>query len=178
MIPMAGSAERSFLFPAELPAAFAFLGDVKRSFAFLSYISLEGSYSEDEYRLHYHALEAGFYKVDIFCDVQVLREEHPCSLIIRSLPGKAPVKSAARWNAMTCQGIYESQSVFHQDGENTRVDFSIQLAASLPVPVTLRLVPPAMVSKSTHNILQQRIEEVSSAFIERSIRAYSASLRS
>ena len=174
MIPMAGSAKRSFLFPAELPAAFAFLGDVTRSFAFLSYISIAESYSQDQYRLHYRALEAGFYQVDIFCDVQVIREENPCSLIIRSLPGKAPVKSAARWNAMTCQGTYQSQSHFHQVGENTRVDFSIQLAASLPVPVTLRLVPPALVSSATHNILQQRIDEVSSGFIEQSIRAYSA----
>lgn len=174
---MAASAVRSFLFPAELPAAFAFLGDVRRSFACLPYISVAASYSEDQYRLHYRALEAGFYWVDIFCDVQVIREEDPCSLRIRSLHGRPPVKTAARWNAMTCQGSYESQSLFYQDGENTRVDFSIQLAASLPVPVTLRLVPPALVSKSTHNILQLRIEEVSSGFIEQSIRAYSTSLR-
>lgn len=173
MIPMAGSAERSFVFPAELPAAFAFLGDIKRSFAFLPYISIAVTYSEDQYRLHYHALEAGFYWVDIFCDVQVIREENPRTLRICTLPGRPPVKSAARWNAMTCQGTYESQSLFHPVGENTRVDFSIQLSASLPVPVTLRLVPPALVSKSTHNILQLRIEEVSSGFIDRSIRAYS-----
>jgi len=172
MIPMAGSAERSFVFPADLPAAFAFLGDVKRSFAFLPYISIADCYSDSQYRLHYRALEAGFYWVDIFCDVQVTREEDPCSLTIRTLPGKSPVDSVARWNAMICQGTYESQSLFHRDGQNTRVDFSIQLAASLPVPVTLRLVPPALVSKSTHNIHQQRIEEVSRGFIERSIRAY------
>jgi murein tripeptide amidase MpaA len=172
MIPMAGSAERSFLFPAELPAAFAFLGDVKRSFAFLPYISIAESYSQDQFRLHYRALEAGFYQVDIFCDVQVIRAENPCLLIIRSLPGKAPVKSAARWNNMICQGTYESQSNFYQVGANTRIDFSIQLAASLPVPAALRLVPPALVSSATHNILQQRIDEVSSGFIEQSIRAY------
>jgi hypothetical protein len=174
MIPMAGSAERSFLFPAELPAAFAFLGDVKRSVACLPYISIADSYSEDQFRLHYRALEAGFYWVDIFCDVQVIREESPCTLTIRTLAGRPPVKSAARWNAMTCQGTYESKSLFSQVGDNTRVDFSIRLAANLPVPVTLRLVPPALVSKSTHNILQLRIEEVSSGFIDRSIRAYSA----
>ena len=172
MIPMAASTERSFIFPAEMPAAFAFLGDVKRSFGFLSYISIAESYSPDQYRLHYRALEAGFYHVDIYCDVQVSREENPCSLSIRTLPGKPPVKSVAQWNAMTCQGSYQSQSRFHQVGENTRVDFSIQLAASLPVPVTLRLVPPGLVAGATHSILQMRIEEVSSGFIERSIRAY------
>ena len=169
---MAASAERSFLFPAELPEAYAFLSDVKRSFTFLPYISLATGYSASQYRLHYRALEAGFYWVDIFCDVQVIDKDSPYTLSILPLAGKPPVKSVAHWNTMTCQGTYESRTTFHPVGENTRVDFSIRLAATLPVPVTLRLVPPAIVSGATHNILQLRIEEVIGGFIERSIRAY------
>jgi hypothetical protein len=172
MISMAGTAERSFLFPAALPEAYAFLGDVRRSFAFLPYISIAAGYSESEFRLHYRALEAGFYWVDIFCDVQVIRQDDPCVLSICSLPGKMPVKSAARWNSMTCQGVYESESLFQQAGAQTRVDFAIRLAADLPLPATLRLVPPALVSTTTHSILQMRIDEIIGKYIDRAIRAY------
>lgn len=98
--------------------------------------------------------------------------QNPYTLSVCSLPGKAAVKSSAHLNSMTCQGQYESRIQFHEAGEQTKVDYSIQLNASLPVPLTLRLLPPALLRSASQNILQLRIDEIIAGFIDLSIQAY------
>jgi len=172
MIQIAGSAERSFVFPAGLPLTYAFLGDVQRSFRYLPHISVATSYSGSQFRLRYSALEASIYHVFIYCDVQVISGRDPYLMTIQPLLGKEAVKSSAHLNSMTCQGYYESSIEFHESGDQTRVDYSIQLNASLPIPLTLRFVPPALLRSASQNILQLRMDEVIGGFVDRSIQAY------
>ena len=68
MIQLAGSAHRSYLFPADLPAAFAYHCELARSMRFLPHISIAERYAPDQFRLLYSAID-GLYRVKIFCDV-------------------------------------------------------------------------------------------------------------
>jgi hypothetical protein len=45
MIQLAGSAQRSFVFPSNLQEAFAFYGDIRQSFRYLIRISVIHSYA-------------------------------------------------------------------------------------------------------------------------------------
>ncbi len=65
MIQLAGSAHRSYLFPADLPAAFAYHCDLARSMRFLPHISIAERYAPDQFRLLYSAID-GLYRVRIY----------------------------------------------------------------------------------------------------------------
>jgi hypothetical protein len=173
MIQLAGSAHRSYLFPADLPAAFAYHCDLARSMRFLPHISIVERYAPDQLRLLYSATESGMYRVRIFCDVLITADRSNYRLRIGPLTGHASVKNEVRLNAMTCQGHYDSEIAFSAAGQQTQIEYRLNLRASLPTPVTLRLIPTALINGAAHNILHLRVAEIMSSFIDQSLRAYS-----
>ena len=74
---------------------------------------------------------------------------------------------------MTCQGHYDSESAFSAAGQQTQIEYRLNLRANVPMPVTLRLIPSALISGAAHNILHLRTAEIMSSFIDQSRRAYS-----
>ena len=172
MIQLAGSANRSYLFPADLPTAFAYHCDLARSMRFLPHISIEKRYAPDQFRLLYSAIE-GLYRVKIFCDVLITIDQPNYRLQIGPLTGHAPVKNEVGLNAMTCQGHYDSESTFSAAGQQTRIESHLNLRANVPMPVTLRLIPAALIDGAAHNILHLRTAEIMNSFIDQSLRAYS-----
>ena len=173
MIQLAGSAHRTYLFPADLPTAFAYHCDVARSMRFLPHISIVERYAPDQLRLLYSATESGLYRVRIYCDVLITVERPNYRLRIGPLTGHAPVKNEVGLNAMTCQGHYDSQSAFSAAGHQTQIESHLNLRANVSMPVTLRLIPSALISGAAHNILHLRTAEIMSSFIDQSRRAYS-----
>jgi hypothetical protein len=172
MIQLAGSANRSYLFPADLPAAFAYHCDLARSMRFLPHISIEERYAPDQLRLLYSAID-GLYRVKIFCDVLITVDQPNCRLRIGPLAGHAPVKNEVGLNVMTCQGHYDSESTFTAADHQTQIESHLNLRANVPTPVTLRLIPTALISGAAHNILHLRTAEIMNSFIDQSLRAYS-----
>lgn len=172
MIQLAGSAKRAYLFPADLPAAFAYHCDLARSMRFLPHISIAERYAPDRLRVLYSAID-GLYRVKIFCDVLITADQPNYRLRIGPLTGHAPVKNEVHLNAMTCQGHYDSESTFSAAGHQTKIEYRLNLRAKLPMPVTLRLIPPALMDSAAHNILHLRTAEIMSSFIDQSRRAYS-----
>jgi hypothetical protein len=171
MIKLAGSTRRSFLFPAELPLACAYYGDVARLLNYLPHICLVRAYGPDRFRLLYSSTELGAYHVRIFADVQTTLDEdwvlrvHP----LNSIP---PTDAKASLNSTSAQGYFASTSVFAQAGAETRIEYSLELRAELPTPLGLRVMPGSMVQGIARSIANMRIREISEGFVERTVAAF------
>jgi hypothetical protein len=171
VIKVVGSARRSFVFPAELPVAYAYYGDVGRILNYLPHICLVRAYKPDRFRMLYNTTELGTYHVRIYADVQTTLEKG-WVIRIHPLDGMAPVQARAGLNSSTAQGYFYSKSAFFDDGQQTRVEYSLQLRAELPTPLGLRFMPGVMVDGIARSITHMRIREITDGFIERSTSAF------
>jgi hypothetical protein len=172
MIQIGGSAQRSFVFPANLRDAFACYRDIGGSFRFLPYISLVHRYAAGQYRLLYSSLESGLYRVKIFCDVLAAVEEDRYLIRISPFEGDSPVRAQAGLYSMTGQGFYNSEIHFTKCGDQTRIEYSIEMKASLPVPFTLRWIPDGLMEGIAQHHFYLHMDEVIDRFIEGSVQAY------
>ncbi len=176
MIRVLGSVQRSFIFPGKLNAAFDYYADMDRTLLFLSHISTVERYSSEKFRMLFSTTELGIYKVRIFCDIQVHlnRQEN----ILRILPFKdfEPVHKNAGVNSLTSQGYFSSESRFKDTGgQQTEIEYQLNLRAELPVPYGLRIMPRSIINTIARNITHWRIHETAGDFIERSVQAFSQS---
>ncbi len=172
MIHISGSAHRSFTFLAPLPMAYAFYADVGRLLNYLPHISLVRAFGSDSFRLLYHSLELGAYRIRIYADVQTTLEEG-WVIRVHPLKGMTPIASKAGFYSATTQGYFSSRSVFYPDGEEqTRIEYSLKLEGNLPTPKGLRFMPGSVVSHIAQSITNMRIREVCEGFIERSVEAF------
>lgn len=171
MIKVAGHAERSFVFPAELPIAYAYYGDVARLLNYLPHISLVRAYGPDRFRLLYNSTELGAYQIQIFADVQTTLDEG-WVLRVHPLSGIAPAASSASLHSSTAQGFFASRSFFRDEGEETHIDYSLDLRAKLPTPLGLRLMPGGVINRIASSITNSRIRETVEGFVNLSIAAF------
>jgi hypothetical protein len=171
-VDFAGSARRSFRFPAPPAEAFAFHADVARAIGFLAHIEIASCGGEDRFHLVYAATEAGLYRVRIHCDVLAHADPQALALRIRPIEPGAPVRFEAGLNSMTGAGRYASDVVFVPDGQGTRVDCSLSLAATLPVARSLRLLPRTIVAAGARRIVSRRIDEILERFSRESVAAF------
>lgn len=171
MIRVAGSSRWSFVFPGELPLAYAYYADVGRLLGYLPNICLVRAYGPDRYRLLYRSTELGLYQVRLFADVKTTLDEG-WVIRVHSLEGFPPVKARAGIHSTSAQGYFSSQSVFHDEGKQTRIEYSLQLRGNLPTPQGLRLMPGIVVNRIARRILKMRIREIATGFVERSRDAF------
>jgi hypothetical protein len=171
MIEVRGSARRSFTFPADLPIAYAYYGDVARVLNYLPHICLVRAYAPDRFRMIYDTTELGAYHIRIFADVQTTLEEG-WVIRVHPLDGIRPAQSKAGISSSTTQGHFYSESVFYDKGEQTQIEYRLQLQARLPTPLGLRLMPNAMVSRIAKSVTNMRIREITDGFVERSVSAF------
>jgi hypothetical protein len=171
MIQVSGSSRRSFTFPGELPLAYAFYGDVARLLNYLPHIYMVRAYGPDRFRLLYDTTELGTYHIRIFADVQTTLDKG-WVIRVHPLEGIAPVEAQAGINWSTAQGHFSSQSIFHDEGDRTQIEYSLQLQASLPTPTALRFMPGMMVNRIAKSITSMRIREITEGFVERSVSAF------
>ncbi len=151
--------------------AYAYYADVSRLLSYLPHIMLVRAYDPDRFRLLYHATELGLYHIRIFADVQTTLDKG-WVLRVHPLNGIPPVSNQAGIHSSTAQGIFQSRSAFHEEGDQTRIEYSLQLQASLPSPLGLRFVPGTVVQHMAGSITRLRIREIVDGFIERSTDAF------
>lgn len=171
MIKVSGSAHRSFTFPGELPLVYAYYADVGRLLNFLPHICLVRDYGPDRFRLLYNTTELGTYHIRIYADVETMLDKG-WVLRVKPLGGISPVKSQAGISSTTAQGYFQSESVFYDEGEQTRIEYSLQLRADLPRPLGLRFMPGYAVKRIAHSITKMRIREIVEGFVDRSVDAF------
>jgi hypothetical protein len=171
MIQIVGSARRSFVFPGELPLAYAYYADVGRLLSYLPHICLVRAYGSDRFRLLYHSTELGLYQIRLFADVQTKLTEG-WVVQVRPLEGIPSVKAKVGIHSASAQGYFTSQSVFHDEGKQTRIEYSLQLWGNLPTPQGLHFMPGMVVSRIAKRITKMRIHEIADGFVERSRDAF------
>jgi len=171
MIRVAGSVHRSFVFPAELPMAYAYYADIGRVLSYLPHIYLARTYAPDQLRLLYHSTELGLYRIQIFADVQTLLEDGRV-LHVQPLDSHSPVEAEAGTLSATAQGYFSSKSTFHDMGNQTKIAYTLRLRADLPTPLGLRAMPGLVVGGIARSITNKRIREITEGFIARSIDAF------
>jgi hypothetical protein len=172
MIRIEGSTRRSFLFPANLPTAYAYYSDVSRLLHYLPHISLVRDYGGNSFRMLYSTTELGLYRIGIFWDVQTTLDDRGGVIRVEPLNRIEPVESQVGLHSSTAQGAFSSQSVFHVTGDQTKIEYSIQLHAQLPTPLGLDFMPGVMVDRVAKSITNRRIREIAQGFIERSVAAF------
>jgi hypothetical protein len=167
-----GTSRQTFLFPADVATTSTFYGDFGRILHYLPHIQLVKAYRPDQFRVMYHTLELNVYRVRILCDLQVRYNETTQTLHVTPLFDKPPVRSEVTVNSLSAQGYFTSQSVFRAHGEQTSVDYGINLEARLPKPFGLMLMPDRVTQQIAQNITEWRVHEISGGFIKRSIQEY------
>jgi hypothetical protein len=171
MIQVAAATRCAFVFPAELPLAYAYYGDVARLLNYLPHISLVRAYGPDRFRLLYHTTELGTYQIRILADVQTTLEEG-WVLGIRPLEGIPAARSSSGLRSTEAQGYFHSRSIFRDQGAETHIEYSLELQASLPTPLGLRAMPGSMVDRIARSITNMRIREIAEGFVSLSMTAF------
>jgi hypothetical protein len=70
---------------------------------------------------------------------------------------------------LTGQGDYTSQLVLSAKERCTVATFDLTIAAEIPKPVRLRLVPDAMARMAVQAVVQRRVQELTDLFIARTL---------
>ncbi len=169
MIKIAAKARFSFLFPADRKTTFEFYSDMNRMADYLQHIELVDCQSDSEYRLYYNTVELGTYHIHVYCDVRMDSNLDDYSLTIVSVENLPPIETEVTINATTTRGFYSSESTFHEEGDETRVEYTLSLQAKPPRPKGMRFMPSKMVDKIANNITNHRMREIAEHFIESSI---------
>jgi hypothetical protein len=175
MIKLSATYHRNFAFPADLDTCFAYYSRLTQTLGFLPHISIVKSYRENQFRVLYSTTELGIYRVNIYCDLQMHADSAENRLVIQPLHnGTSPTKSSFGLYSLTGQGYYSSESIFSRDGEQTIIDFMLQMHSSLPVPLALKLMPESVISKIANEITTWRMREIADGFMQRSIQAFTS----
>ena len=170
-----GQVRRTFIFPADIDTAFSYYENVEAIFGWLKHIHKIRSLADGHYRVVYQSVELGIYQVKIYCDLQV--EANRQENTLRFLPSQIapPISPEASLQSMSAQGFYSSQSTFHAEGEQTRIDYHLKLNAALPVPLSARLLIPSTVRDLiAQSVMYHRIDEIADGFIQKSVQSYLA----
>lgn len=169
MIKIAAKARFSFMFPADRKTTFEFYSDMRRMPDYLKHIELVVSDSNSGFRLYYNTVELGTYHIHVYCDVRMDCNLDDYSVDIVSVENLPPIETHVTINATTTRGFYSSEAFFHEEGDETRVEYTLSLQAKPPRPKGMRFMPRKMVDKIANNITNHRMREIAENFIESSI---------
>ncbi len=110
----------------------------------------------------------------IYCDV--LAQADSESYVIRLKPqnSEEPVPSKSGFKSTMAHGLYQSESYFYPEGDQTRLEYWIELAAELPKPWAVKIIPDSVMSSVANSIASYRIQEIANGFIKQSAAAMAA----
>lgn len=174
-IAVSGTAERSFYFPADRPTAYEFYSSLPRIVPFLPRIVLIATDDDELCRVAYRSRELGIYDVDILCDLKLAAAERPDVLhIVPTTISRFPkVTAHATLRSCRAMGRFQIESRFvASNAQETRIDYRLTLAATLPKPLGLLLVPQPVMANVVQRIVQMRIAEIADQFITSSIAGF------
>lgn len=168
VLSIAVAAHREFTLPADLATTVAHFRDFGGTLQDLPELRLTETYSSGRYRVLYSAAVAGVYRVDLYSDIQAQFNEADHVLLVTPLRGLPPVASQVSLSSLTGQGDYSSRLALQSTGAHTRASYDVAIAASLPKPLALRLLPDAIARSAVENVVRRRVQEITDRFIERS----------
>ena len=169
MITISGAAKLTFTLPTDIDTAFAYFADLRRVIGFLPRIQFVEAFDDNFLRLCYANRELNAYDIRIYCDAVTHIDYANYAIRIAPQEGPKPIKPKAGLQSASTMGVYQSVSYFFAEGEQTRLEYHIELAADLPKPWALTMVPDTFMNSIAGNISRHRIHEIADGFIERSL---------
>jgi hypothetical protein len=169
MIEIKATTRRTFLFPAPASLALQFYSDFRRITQDLPHISLVEQYGDSRFRLLYSTTEMAAYQVHIFADVETEIDETNHIFHVRPAAGIPPAKSKATLHSIIAPGRYYSRSTFRPVGDQSEVEYYLELGGHLPRPLGLNLIPGSVLNSIADNITNRRMNEIIDGFIALSI---------
>lgn len=174
MINIAGSVHRAFQFPASPSLAYAYYRDLSYVFGFLPLISVAEVFGDERYRMLFTSTELGAYTIRIFCDIEARNDD--VGRILRIGPAKglgvAEVEPRTGFYSTMGMGRFASESVFFDEGAETRIEYRLAMKAQLATPRGMRLMPGRVVNQVVKRITQNRMNELAEGFIEQSVAGF------
>lgn len=174
MINITGSIKRAFVFPALPQIALAYYSDISRVTQFLPHISLVHTYAPNQIRMLYKTVELGAYTIQIYSDLESSVDWE--KMILHVYPVKletaVPVQAETSMRQTTGQGLFAIDTRFFDLGNQTRVEYVIQLKAELERPLGMRLMPKRVVNRIAQSITDERVREIADGFIKESVDAF------
>jgi carbon monoxide dehydrogenase subunit G len=174
MINFTGSIKRAFVFPAPQKTALAYYSDISRVTDFLPHISLVKSHTDNQIRMLYETIELGVYTIQIYSDLESIVDWENMLLHVYTvtLETADPIEAETSMRHSTGQGVFAIDTQFFDMGNQTRVEYAIQLKAELARPLGMRLMPKRVVNRIAQSITNDRIREIADGFIKASIDAF------
>jgi hypothetical protein len=169
MIRLAGSVKRSFLFPSDISTALDFYAYMGQLFKYLPHITLIKTYSKTQFRVLYSSTELGIYQIQLYCDLNVTKDEANKIIKVETLNGKKSIKPKAGMHSIRGMAQYNSISSFKPEGDCTRIYYHLNLEGELPKPLAFNLVPNSITDYIAESIAKQRIFEIADGFITGSL---------
>jgi hypothetical protein len=174
MIKLNGAAQREFQFAADTPTAMQYFGMLSRMVQYLPHIELVEEYSPNQVRVCYSTLELGAYTINIITDLECQVDSENLSIFIRPLKGKEPVEGEASLNSTIGYGYFTSVAYLEDNGSETSIDFRLKMAANLPRPRGLRMMPGRVVNRIASSISQGRVNEIMDGFMTNAVESFPA----
>lgn len=169
MITIFGQTQMTFTLPTDVTTAFNFYQDVNRILPYLPRIQLVQAHSEQHLRVCYVSRELNAYDVTIYCDVQTEVDPQNYTIRLASQTAGLPVAAKSSFHATSAYGRYNSTSVFYPEGDQTRLEYHLELAAELPKPWAIKFVPDSIMNAIAQSITNHRIHEIAHGFITQSM---------
>ncbi len=174
MIKLNGAAQREFQFATDVNTAMQFFGVLSQMVHYLPHIELLEEYNASQVRVRYSSLELGAYKINIITDLECVVDTGNNTILIRPLKGKEPVKGEASLNSTVGYGYFTSSAYLEDIEGSTYIDFRLKMAANLPRPRGLRMMPGRVVSRIASSISQGRVNEIMDGFMADAIESFPA----
>jgi hypothetical protein len=138
-------------------------------FQYLPHIKLIKTYSRTHFRVLFHSTELGIYKIELYCDLEVLRDRANQQIKVEHLTGKKTVKPKAGMHSIRGMANFNSLSSFKPEGDQTRIYYHLNLEGRLPKPLAFSLVPDNITDHIAESIAKRRIHEIADGFITGSL---------
>lgn len=167
MLQISVSSHRVFEIGCDLARVEQHLRDFDRVLEDLPALNVTNVWGPHQYRIAYSAVIAGVYQVELLSDVQVRLDTDNHVLAVSPLQGCPTVAAQATLRSLVGQGQYTSTMALQDHDGRTAVTYDVGIAATIPKPVRLRLVPDVIARNAVQAVVKHRLDDITSLFIER-----------
>lgn len=174
MIQISGTIQRTFIFPAAVSETLTFFSELIRVAQFMPHISLVHTYAPNQIRVMYESIELGSYTIRIFTDLegQIDWPAKTISVYPVKIPTAVPIQTEATLRETIGHGLFAIQAQVFDLGEQTRIESSLRLQASLEQPRGMNLMPKRVVNRIAQGITEHRLREMADGFIKTALETY------
>lgn len=172
MIKLVGQVQRSFEFPADLETAFEYFSDVPRLIGYLPYITLEHVHQNGDIRVKFSSTELASYQFNVICDFRTIIDQATYVLEIQPMDNLPAIQPEQTMSSTLARGYFGCVARFTAAGEQTTIDYIIEIDGKVPRPHGLRFMPGGVINRIAKSIANGRLKEIADGFVNNTTDAF------